>query len=210
MILCHNKNTTNGVKSMARKRKRLKKGVIFCIVLILFCGLGFGYYKFIYNHNDIETYTADGLSIQHDFLTVNPYSRSGKSLGRVKGIVIHYTGNPGSTAKGNRNYFEALKDKHTTSVSSHFIVGLKGEIIQCIPLNEIAYASNNRNKDTISIETCHPDESGKFNQETYQSLQKLVRSLMDTYDLDKEDVIRHYDVTGKICPKYFVDHEDAW
>ena len=49
---------------MARKRKRLKKGVIFCIVLILFCGLGFGYYKFIYNHNDIETYTADGLSIQ--------------------------------------------------------------------------------------------------------------------------------------------------
>lgn len=55
-----------------------------------------------------------------------------------------------------------------------------------------------------------PDESGKFNQETYQSLQKLVRSLMDTYDLDKEDVIRHYDVTGKICPKYFVDHEDAW
>ena len=83
-------------------------------------------------------------------------------------------------------------------------------LFRSIPLNEIAYASNNRNKDTISIETCHPDESGKFNQETYQSLQKLVRSLMDTYDLDKEDVIRHYDVTGKICPKYFVDHEDAW
>ena len=23
-------------------------------------------------------------------------------------------------------------------------------------------------------------------------------------------VIRHYDVTGKICPKYYVEHEDAW
>ena len=33
---------------------------------------------------------------------------------------------------------------------------------------------------------------------------------MDTYHLKKDDIIRHYDVTGKICPKYFVDHEDAW
>ena len=30
------------------------------------------------------------------------------------------------------------------------------------------------------------------------------------YDLSEDDVIRHYDVTGKICPKYFVDHENAW
>ena len=30
------------------------------------------------------------------------------------------------------------------------------------------------------------------------------------FDLSQEDVIRHYDVTGKICPKYFVEHEDAW
>ena len=96
------------------------------------------------------------------------------------------------------------------SVSSHFIIGLDGEIIQCIPLNEMAYASNNRNRDTISIECCHPDESGKFNKETYDSLVKLVRALMKTYHLQSQDVIRHYDVTGKICPKYFVEHEDQW
>ena len=53
-------------------------------------------------------------------------------------------------------------------------------------------------------------KSGKFNQATYQSLQKLVKALIQTYHLDKDDVIRHYDVTGKICPKYFVDHPDAW
>ena len=29
-------------------------------------------------------------------------------------------------------------------------------------------------------------------------------------DLNENDVIRHYDVTGKICPKYFVEHENAW
>ena len=77
-------------------------------------------------------------------------------------------------------------------------------------MNEVAYASNNRNKDTISIECCHPDESGQFNDATYHSLQKLVRALMDTYHLQSQDVIRHYDITGKICPKYFVDHEDQW
>ena len=29
-------------------------------------------------------------------------------------------------------------------------------------------------------------------------------------DVPPDQVIRHYDVTGKICPKYYVEHEDAW
>lgn len=179
------------------------------LVILLIIGIGTIYLS-SRHHNDIEEYQVDGLSIQHQFLTVNPYSRSGKTLRKVNGIVIHYTANPGSTAQNNRDYFENLKITRTTSVSSHFIIGLEGEIIQCIPLNEVAYASNNRNKDTISIECCHPDESGQFNDATYQSLQKLVRALMDSYHLQSQDVIRHYDITGKICPKYFVDHEDQW
>ena len=39
---------------------------------------------------------------------------------------------------------------------------------------------------------------------------KLTAYLADTYDLDRDHIIRHYDVTGKLCPKYFVEHEDAW
>lgn len=193
------------------KKKKIRKGRIITIIFLIIGLISGGYLYYTQRYrNDIQEYNVEGLSIQHSFLTVNPYSRSGDPLGRIKGIVIHYTANPSSTAKNNRDYFENLKDKHTASVSSHFIVGLKGEIIQCIPLNEIAYASNNRNKDTISIETCHPDDTGKFNDSTYQSLQKLVQALMKTYHLDKEDVIRHYDVTGKNCPKYFVENEDAW
>lgn len=191
---------------------KLKKGIKRILILICLICLGMGGY-YIYEtgfQNHIEDYNVEGLSIQHKFLTVNPYSRSGKPLKRVKSIVVHYTGNPGSTAINNRNYFENLRKTHLTSASSHFIVGLKGEIIQCIPLNEISYASNQRNKDTISIETCHPDKSGKFNPKTYESLQKLVRALMETYHLDKDDVIRHYDVTGKECPKYYVDHPHEW
>ena len=99
-----------------------------------------------------------------ELLTVNPYSRPGTALEKVNGIVIHYTANPGATAIANRNYFENLKDTHTTKASSHFVVGLEGEIVQCIPTAEIAYASNDRNSDTISNECCYKNEDGSFEQ----------------------------------------------
>lgn len=185
------------------------KFIIFKFILVIILILG-GYYYFIYQPNSIEEYTMDQLSIQHQFLTVNPYSRPGKALKRVNGVVVHYTANPGSSAKNNRDYFESLKTRHTTKASSHFIIGINGEIIQCIPLNEIAYASNNRNSDTISIECCHPDSTGRLSNATYQSLQKLVKSLMTTYSLNKNDIIRHYDITGKECPKYFVTYPQKW
>ena len=145
-----------------------------------------------------------------DLLSVNEYSRPGIALAQVRGIVIHYTANPGSSAKANRDYFEGLKDAQTTKASSHFIIGLEGEIIQCIPSTEISYASNDRNKDTLSIECCHPDETGQFNASTYQSMVDLTGWLCQRFGLTSQDVIRHYDVTGKLCPKYFVEHEDAW
>ena len=75
---------------------------------------------------------------------------------------------------------------------------------------EVAYASNDRNHDTISIECCHEDESGKFTKATYESLVKLTAWLSDTYLITTDEIIRHYDVTGKNCPKYFVEHKDKW
>ena len=78
----------------------------------------------------------------------------------MKGIVVHYVANPGTTAENNRNYFENLKNNGDTYASSNFIVGLEGEILACVPVDEVAYASNNRNDDTLSIECCHPDETG--------------------------------------------------
>ena len=145
-----------------------------------------------------------------DLLPQNKYSRPGTALREINGIVIHYVGNPGTTARQNRNYFAGLATTHETSASSHFVIGINGEILQCIPLDEIAYCSNSRNVDTISIECCHPGEDGQFTQETYDSLVRLTAYLADYYGLDRDDIIRHYDVTGKLCPLYFVEHEDAW
>lgn len=156
---------------------------------------------------DLDTSEPE-ISVQ--LLDVNDYSRPGTEMDPVTGIVIHYTANPGSTAQQNRDYFNSLQDGKGTSVSSHFIVGLDGEIVQCVPTWEVAYASNERNHDTISIECCHPDSTGKFKEETYISMVSLTAFLCDKFDLDTDAVIRHYDVTGKNCPKYFVENEDAW
>ena len=148
--------------------------------------------------------------IDVQLLTPNEYSRPGIATETIENIVVHYTANPGTTAQQNRSFFESLKDTHETSVSSHFVVGLEGEIIQCIPTAERAYASNQRNYNTVSIECCHMDETGKFNDATYDSLVELCAWLCCKFDLQAEDVIRHYDVTGKACPKYFVDNEGEW
>ena len=133
-------------------------------------------------------------------------SRSGRELKRVSDIVIHYVGNPATTAQNNRDYFS----KKTTSVCSHFVVGLDGEIIQCVPITERAVASNDRNDDTIAIEVCHPDATGKFNDVTYESLVKLTAWLCEVCGIDEDNLIRHYDITGKMCPLYYVENEEAW
>ena len=144
-----------------------------------------------------------------DFLTVNPYSRPGTKREHVRDIVIHYVANPGTSAKQNRNYFEGLKDQSgskTVSASSHYIIGSDGTILQCIPLDEVAYGNYPRNDDTVSIECCHPDSDGRFTDATIKSLIRLTGWLCRELSLNEKHIIRHYDVSGKNCPKYYVEH----
>lgn len=151
------------------------------------------------------------MNIIQKLLTINPYSRPGTKLKSVKKILIHWVGNAGSSAIGNRNYFESLKNKGIYA-SAHFINGLDGEIIQCIPENEIAHHAGNwdMNCNSIGIENCHPDWGGKFNDKTYNSLIELLVYLCKKYNLTQNDIMRHYDVTGKVCPKYYVENQDAF
>ena len=149
--------------------------------------------------------------VTQELLTENPWSRPGTPLEEIRGVVIHYVGNPDTSAAANRNYFESLKDgAEDIYASAHFIVGLEGEVVQCIPLTEWAYASNSRNGDTVSVEVCHPDETGEFSSVTYDRTVELTAWLCGTFGLTADDVLRHYDVSGKICPRYYVEHEDAW
>lgn len=209
---------TQKKKSRTRKQQRIlvrNKRIIIGAVIVLVILLCIIKISGLFSTNEYWELSDDEIiatkpEIMVDLLDLNDYSRPGTESDKITGIVIHYTANPGSTAKQNRDYFNGLKDTHTTKASSHFIVGLEGEIVQCVPTWEIAYASNHRNKDTVSIECCHNDESGVFTKETYQSMVQLTAWLCQKFGLNENDVIRHYDVTGKICPKYFVENEEAW
>lgn len=200
-------------RKQERVRRLLMLGLLGVAALIILAAV-IVLFKSIFGKKEVSpAEVAVPEYVQVELLTPNPYSRPQLPLEQINGIVVHYVANPCSTARENRNYFEKLKDQtgsNTTSVSSHFVIGLEGEVVQCVPITEVAYASNHRNSDTISIECCHPDETGKFYDSTYNSLVELCAYFCVQLDLEPEDVIRHYDVTGKICPKYFVEHEDAW
>lgn len=145
-----------------------------------------------------------------DLLDVNRYSRPGTDLKKVKNIFVHYTANQGTSAEQNRGYFANLAETGERSASAHFIIGYKGEIIQCIPLSEEAYAVKGRNDDSISIECCYLSEDGAFTSSTYNSLIELLSWLCGEYGLTPEDILRHYDAGGKKCPLYYVENEEAW
>jgi hypothetical protein len=208
----------------SQRKSRQKGGSVFIkisVPLLAFAigtasGLGGGYYLWGYerpytiNLKEIEMPSW----IEQDFIRKNLFSRPDVTLKRVDNIVIHYVANKGSSAAANRSYFDNLADqdpqKSGTVGGSHFIVGLEGEILQIIPLSEVTYAAAPRNFDTLSIEVCHPDDTGEFNPKTYDSLVRLTAWLCEELELSSKDLIRHHDVSGKNCPKYYVENEDAW
>lgn len=207
------------------RRRKMKRAAFVLSVILLVSAAGVGGVKLIRvignslnNSSDASGAQSGGkrdngnlASVQiPDWIDVQLIpkgnARKGLRLSRVKYIVVHYVGNPGTTAQNNRDYFA----KDDTEVCSHFVIGLNGEIIQCVPLGERSAASNERNKDSVSIEVCHPDDTGKFNDATYNSLTRLTAWLCENAGLTEEGVIRHYDVTGKLCPLYYVKNPAEW
>ena len=152
------------------------------------------------------------MNIDKQFLTVSNYNRPGTRRGSTIAVACHYIGNPGTSAQANRNYFENLRTTHTTKASAHYIIGLRGEVIQMIPEEEISWCTNSANAYTISIEACHPDATGKFTAATYAAYVELCADICKRWGLDPMHggLIRHYDVTRKVCPKWFVDHPSDW
>ena len=142
------------------------------------------------------------MTIKNMYISKNrPYELRDKTTK----IAVHYIGNPGTSAINNRNYF----NNTYCGVSSNYIVGLEGEVICCIPPDEVSWCTCEANSYSPSIETCHPDSTGKFNDKTYKSLVELTAYLCKKYNLTEKDIIRHYDVTGKVCPRSFVPSKNG-
>lgn len=142
----------------------------------------------------------------------------------TKYLVIHYTASPDGTAEANAKYFATGE----RGASAHYFVGLNGEIVSSVPEDSVAWhcgASKYRHKEarnsnSIGVELCckkisHATKNASdmdwyFTTETVDAAVKFVAKLMVKYNIDINHVIRHYDVTGKICPAPYVHNGLQW
>ena len=162
---------------------------------------------------------SNSLNIQKNLTTVN-YSNG--SIYDKRFIVIHYTANDGDTAWGNTNYFKSTY----RSASAHYFVD-ENSIWQCVEDKNISWHCGGglqgsgghsfykvcTNRNSIGIELCSRKYSnGKyyFKPETIINAELLVNYLINKYGISDSHIIRHYDVTGKICPEPFVRDINAW
>lgn len=157
------------------------------------------------------------MQIKEMFITPNPYSRPQKKIGQIKNIVIHWIGNAGTSAENNAKYFDGLKVGKKNSAgkyiyaSSHYIVENDGVVVRCVPESEVAYHASEANSYSIGVEICHPDNTGKYTDAAYKVLIELLVDLCKRYKLEPtQAIIRHYDVTGKDCPRYYVKNPNEW
>ena len=144
------------------------------------------------------------------------YNRNKGSISRIKFIVIHYVGDTGG-AEANCRYFASKY----VGASAHYFVGHKGEIWQCVADKDIAWHCGSksgykhktcRNSNSIGVELCCRTKGSRadnstdwyFEDTTVKAAAELVKMLMEKYKIPSENVIRHYDVTGKMCPAPFV------
>lgn len=147
---------------------------------------------------------------------LTPYNFTNKdNTGRIRYIVIHYVGALGG-AKANCQYYAS----QYIGASAHYYVGFDGEICQSVEDGDIAWhcgASSYkhgecRNSNSIGIEMCVRNKGSQsatskdwyFEQATVDKAIELTRYLMKKYNIPADHVIRHYDVTGKICPNPYV------
>lgn len=150
------------------------------------------------------------------FLT-NKNARPGTKI-TARGLVIHWTANQGkgANAVANRNYF----NNPTTIASAHYIVD-DMQIIQCLPESEMGYhvgansykpealkqLSSYPNNCTLGIEMC-VNSDGDF-KAMYQRTIELAANILKRYGWGVDKLWRHFDVTGKNCPAYFVADDYA-
>ena len=138
---------------------------------------------------------------------ISKYHRPGTKRSKTTKIALHYTGQAGVPAINTWKYF----NNHNVYASAHFIVGLEGEIIYAVPMDEIAYTTNEANNYSIGIECSTLGSDDHYSDAEYKSMVRLCAWLCQYYGLDpREDLIRHYDVTKKCCPRYFVNNSSKW
>ena len=166
------------------------------------------------------------MTLIQRLLNPGPYTRPQIPLTEVSALIYHWVGNAGTNAEQNERYFNSLAEEGPRHGSYHYLVDLDGTVYQLIPDNEVAWHGGPAEKTkpgiatalpklpnycTIGISYCHEDWTGIPSLQVYESLLNIGLFLCEKYGIDPETrVYRHYDITGKDCPKYWADAHDDW
>lgn len=134
----------------------------------------------------------------------------GKRTAKIEWIVMHYTANDGDSDESNGRYFQRPLNP---VASAHYFVD-DDSITRSVPDDFVAYHCGAyqykhpscRNANSIGIEMCDAKRDGKVmaTEKTIQNAAELVYQLCKQYKIPYDHIIRHYDVTGKLCPAYWV------
>lgn len=157
---------------------------------------------------------------------IGGHNRPGRKLDALRAIILHWTANTnrGANAIANRNYFNSMHydaNGNLIYASAHFIVD-SGSIVQCLPEDEVGYhvgakairytptakrimgASASPNYVTIGIEMC-VNSDGNFDITRAQTVE-LTRMLAKKHGITRENILRHFDITGKDCPRMMLEN----
>ena len=144
-----------------------------------------------------------------------------RPLSAIRAIVFHYTANTGSAASalGNARYF--ANGSEGRAASAHYCVDEKNIVYECVPLDTVAWSVGDgrsgkygnlvNNYNSVSIEmVSHTDASGAYYipKETQENAARLYQMLLKKLP-GVQYTVRHYDVSGKLCPLPMIA-EDRW
>ena len=166
--------------------------------------------------------------IKNNYVVVNRFSRPGLKRSMTKGIIVHYTANPGASAANHASFFDGKDGGGSRYASAHLFVDAK-EALCIVPLNEVTYQANdvqkyvkgkayrgaedvlgqNANWTAVGVEMCL-EKDGSIATATFNRTVDGVVELCKKYGLNQHDLYRHYDVTAKNCPAPFVARPSDW
>ena len=142
----------------------------------------------------------------------------------IKYIAVHYTAGSSSkkgSAMAVRNVFLKRNASADFAVDDEQIVQINPDLRNyytwSVGDKKNPYSNGGKlygkatNKNTISIEICSNLKSGTsssaanhagwyFTEASINNAVKLVRYLMKKFNVPIENVVRHYDISGKLCP----------
>ena len=131
----------------------------------------------------------------------------------VIAICFHFTANNGDSSENNAIYFK----REPIGASAHIFVDQDGKVVKSVPLNRVAYSVQTpgmklkgkwNNQNTVSVEICDFYKNKELSPECIKAIRRVIKRIR-LFCPNAKEIIRHYDVCGKICPINLID-EKKW